>query len=437
MTDPTHSVRQPRAPRPWTVPVALGFGSEPYEGAAILAEVPGEAALLVWQTLRDVDVWLTAARPAGRILFRAEAHSARLRLIDRSFPEDIPVRQSVLDLAGLLRGTRRQAAQVSAACASLARWASEAGLQRTAFAAAFRAAAASPRDPGYCYLAGVMAKRSADYLRAEAWLRRSLARSRRTLDGRHYGLSLMSLANLHLMRYEAEPALRRLRQALKAARRFAQWDLRALAYHDLFLVTSTHGQPAQAARYALAAARGYGRFHLRLPALAHDIAWFLLLRDRPARALSILQALDDRSLRPQERLVVLSTIARAAGAAGDVHVFWRAWNELWQRLDTIPTYDRAAEALVNMGWGAAGLGDATRVEIAAREVLQIAVPREERQEIEAAEEMLVCLASGRMPEPPVRVRCSDAEVEDALAAAELLIEQLLQAPALRQPATTA
>lgn len=432
MPDPTQPQTQQRALRLWTVPVALGAGSEPFEGAAILDEMPGEQALLVWQILRDVDIWLATDKPAGRLLFGAEANSTRIRLISASFPGDAPVRQSLLALAELLRGTHRHAAQVSVHCAALARWASEAGLPRTAFASAFRAAAASPRDPGYCYLAGVMARRNADYLRAEAWLKRSRAISRRVQDGRHYGLSLMSLANLHLMRYEPAQALRRLRQARKAARRFALWDLCALANHDLFMVTSTHGQPAQAARYALAAVQGYGRFHPRLPALAHDVAWFLLLQDRPARALSILQALDDRSLRPQERMVFLSTVARAAGAAGDVHVFWRAWNELWQWLDAVPTYDRAAEALVNVGWGAARLGDTTRVEVAAREALRIAVPREEGQEVEAAEHMLACIARGSMPEPPARVRCSDAEVEDALVVAEMLIERLLRAPALRQ-----
>jgi hypothetical protein len=428
--------QQPRVerkpPRSWSVPVALGFGPEAFDGAAVLDEMHGEQALLVWQILRDVDLWLAADRPAGRRLFSPGAGAGRVRQIERGFRHDNAAHQPLQALATLLRGTHRDAGQVSAACAALARWASEAGLARTAFAAALRAAASSPRDPGYCHLAGVMARRSADYLRAEAWLRRSLALARRVLDGRHYGLSLMSLANLHMMRYQGEMAERRLRQALKAARRFAIWDLRALAFHDLFMLTSTHGHPAQAARYALAAARGYGRFHPRLPALAHDVAWFLLRYGHPARALRILQALDDRSLRAQERLLVLSSIGRAAGAAGDAHVFWRVWTDLWQWLDTIPSYDRAAEALVNLGWGAAHLGDATRVEVAAREALRIAGPRDERQEIEAAERMLASLAKGRVPEPPVRVACSDAELADAVSAAEMLIEQLLEAPALRE-----
>lgn len=431
---PAQPPTERKSPRSWSVPVALGFGPEPFEGAAVLDEMKGEQALLVWQILRDVDVWLAADRPRGHLLFSPEASADRSMEIDRLFPGGAVVHGSLHALSELLRGRRRDPAALSAACAALARWASEEGLAATAFAAGLRGAAASPRDPGYCYLAGLMARRRADYLRAEAWLRRSLALSRRVRDGRHYGLSLMSLANLHMARYEGELAERRLRQAIKAARRFAIWDLRALAFHDLFMLASTHGHPAQAARYALAAARGYGRFHPRLPALAHDVAWFLLVRDRPGRALRILQALDDRSLRPQERLLFLSTVARAAGAAGDAHVFWRTWVDLWQWLDTIPSYDRAGEALINLGWGAAHLGDAARVEVAARETLRIAVPREERQEIEAAEQMLATLAEGRLPLPPVRVPCSDAELQDAVHAAEMLIEQLLEAPALAEAA---
>ncbi|HEX6909353.1 MAG TPA: hypothetical protein VF142_03110, partial [Longimicrobium sp.] len=249
-------------------------------------------------------------------------------------------------------------------------------------------------------------------------------------DGRHYGLALMSLANLHMQRFEMELAIRRLRQALGAARRFAVWDLRGLAYHDLFLISATHGSAAQAARYAFYAVRGYGRFHPRLPALAHDLAWFLILQGRPRRALAILQALDDRSMRAPERLLVLSTTAWAAGAAGEAQVFWEAWGAFWQWLDTVDSYDRAGEALINLAWGAAGLRDATRLEVAAREALRIALPRQEGQEIEAAETMLAALAAGRFPEPPGVAPQSDADLEDALAAAELLLRQLLRTTAI-------
>jgi hypothetical protein len=430
-----HNLRLPRPPRFWNVPRALGFGAEPFECAAVLDEMPGEQALLVWQILRDVDLWLGCEERGSSRIFQPEAAVRRETLIE-AFARDDLVRQPLATLAALLRDRPRETAEASAACAALARWASDQGYPRTAFAAALRAASASPRDAGYCHLAGVTARRTADYLRAEAWLRRTLSLARRAGDRRHYGLALMSLANLHMVRFEGDAAIRRLRQALAAARRFALWDLRPQAYHDLFVITTTHGRPADAAKYALAATRGYGRFHERLPALAHDLAWFLLLQGRAARGLAILQAIDPRPLRSWERLLFLSTVGRAAGAAGDAHVFWQTWSEFWRRLDAVPTYDCAAEALINLAWGAAHLGDTTRLEVAAREALRIALPRDERQEIEAAEAMLASLEQGRVPDPPAR-RGSDEEIADALAAAEMLLDQLLQAPALREAAANA
>lgn len=417
--------------RAWSVPGALGPGPEPFDGAAVLDELCGERALLVWQTLRDVHLWIAADVPSGAVLFGRGAGTRRIRQIHASFGDDPVVHDALLEMGAVLKGTARNPQGISAACAALAEWASDSGFPRTAFAAAFLGATASPRDPGSCRLAGVMARRNGDHLRAEAWLRRALSISRRRLDGQNYGLALMGLANLHMLRFEAGPAIRRLRQALKAARRFALWDLRALAYHDLFLVASTHGHPVRAARYALMATRGYGHFHPRLTALAHDVAWFLLLRDRPARALDVLREIDSAPLRPQERLFLLSTTARAAGAALDASTYWRLWSDIWLLLDPVLSYDRTAEALVNLAWGAAGLGDTTRLELAAREALRLAQPRGEREAVEVAGHMLACLAEGRLPQLPVRVVCSDADVADACTAAELLLQRLMQAPALR------
>ena len=423
--------------RPWSVPIALGFGPEPFDGAAILDEMSGERALLVWQILRDVDVWLEQDRRESRILFSSGAGIDRVRQIDALFPREPTVHDALRTLAALLEGPVRGTG-ISAACATLARWANDQELARTAFAAALRAAAASPRNPGYCHLAGVLACRSADYMRAEAWLCRSLVLARRASNARRYGLSLMSLAGLHRVRCEAGLAMRRLRQALRAARRFALRDVRALAYHDLFLVTSTHGSSGRAARYALSAARAYGRDQARLPALAQDVARFFLLRERAPCALRLLRAIDERALHPRERLRYLSTLARAAGAAGDEPTFRRAWNDLWQWLDARAADARAAEALVNLARGAARLHDPERVTAAAREAHRIAILCGARRELAAAERMLEGPAGERMAELPPRARCSDTEIADASAAAELLIGRLLQATGARSsPAETA
>jgi hypothetical protein len=67
--------------------------------------------------------------------------------------------------------------------------------------------------------------------------------------------------------------------------------------------------------------------------------------------------------------------------------------------------------------------------VAAREALRIAVPCNEGQEIEAAELMLAGLAEGRFPELPGIATRSDTDLRDALAAAELLLRELLRTTA--------
>jgi hypothetical protein len=130
------------------------------------------------------------------------------------------------------------------------------------------------------------------------------------------------------------------------------------------------------------------------------------------------------------RLVATSNVARIAGAAGDRPRFLDAWTAVWQFVDRRISEERVAEALINLAWGAAELGDTARAEVAAREALRIAVPRQEWQEVEEAEGMLVRLSEGRLPDPPRVAAGTDEELRDALAAAEMLLRQLLQTPAL-------
>lgn len=418
-----------------TVPSGLGMPGEPFEAAAILDEVHGELGLLLWSGVRDVDLWISGAPSERDSLFAAGAEDARRMIIASALQADHRVRQPLEVLAGLLGTAALTAtnAEVSGACATLADWASEAGFPRTAFVTALRAASASPRVPTFCLTAGVMARRLADYVRSEAWLRRAAGLARRVGDNHSHALALMHMANLHLLRYEAGPAVLMLQQALGVARRFSLWETRPKVYHDLFRIHATEGDPRQAARYALAAARGYGRFHPRLPALAHDLALFLILQDRPRTALRVLQSLDPGRLRAAERLLVLGSTARAAGATGQVRLYCEIWSEVWMRLDSVQSYDRASEALVNLAWGAAALEDATRLEVAAREALRLALPRDEKQEVLAATQMLECVASGTFPELITRTPGSKEDLQHAVAAAELLLRDLLRCPQVITP----
>jgi hypothetical protein len=421
--------------RPRAIPAGLGMPGESFEGAAVLEELPTEAALLLWCALRDVDLVIPAEQASSRELFAVDAQDARRMWIRSAEGLDESLREPLEVLTGLLGSSPPAQAQVSAACAEISHWASDAGLGRTAFAASLRAAAASPREPAYAFLAGIMARRIADHPRAEAWLKRSSAIAQRTGDAWHHGMALLGLANLHMLAFKAEPAIARLHQVLTLARRYAVWELRPKAYHDLFCIACTDGTPRQAAAYALAAARGYGRHHTGIRPLAHDLALFLVVQDRAPVALRILRSLDYGRCRGAERLLVLGNIARAAGAAGEARIYFDVWDEFWNRLDGVVAYDRTAEALVSLAWGAAGLRDATRLEVAAREALRIATPRGEMQEVLQAEQMLDSLSNGGFPEPVSRVTGSPDDLQDAVTAAELLLRDLLRCPHVINPNT--
>lgn len=91
----------------------------------------------------------------------------------------------------------------------------------------------------------------------------------------------------------------------------------------------------------------------------------------------------------------------------------------------------AAEALISFAFGAVALGDTPRVEIAAREALRMATARQEWQEAAAARNLLASLAAGRLHAAPSIAAGTDDDLRDALAAAELLLQQLVRTPAVR------
>jgi hypothetical protein len=406
---------------------------EPYEAAAVLEEMRDERGFLIWCLLRAVDLVVSTDATQRGDLFSPGTEQNLQSWIQETAELEQGLRQEMDVLTRLLGSDPPGVQAVSAACAAIAEWASNAGFGRTAFSAALRAAAASPREPAYAYQTGIMARRIAEYVRADAWLKRTIALSRHRGDARHHALALLGLANLHIFRYEFEAATTKLQQTLGIARRFSLWDLRPRVYHDLFVISVSEGTPRQATTYALAAARGYGRFHQRARSLAHDVAYFLLSLNRAPAALRILRALPLTGVRSAEQILILGNLGWAAGAAGESRLFSEVWDGFWTRLDRVVEYDRTSGALINLAWGAASLRDATRLEVAAREALRIAAPRGEMLEMLQAEQMLASLADGVFPEWKGGVTSAPEDHRGAVAAAELLVRHMLRWPHVWAP----
>lgn len=388
MTEP-QPPRKRGESRPWIIPPGLLIQSEPFEGYHVLDETRDELGVLLWQSLRDVEVWAAAAPEHRAHLFTPGALHQRMARIEAEVDPSAPVRPALERLARLLAvpGVVTQA-EVCDMCEALSHWASDAGLPRTALAFAQRSAVAAPDEAGPAYLVGLISRRGADYRRAEVWFRRALALARHNLDWKHYGLAHMGLANLYMQRGDAPKARSRLLRALRSARRHGVWAVKPYALHDLFLLSATGDDARQAEQYARSAYRAYGRRHPRLRALAHDVAWFWMLQRQFERALPIFQSVLPHFSRPPERMMVLSNIARAAGGACQFPVFDQAWHEVWKMVDDSRDRERVAEALINLAHGAAALGLVVRMEMAASYALTIATRRAEAKERIAAEELL-------------------------------------------------
>ena len=420
-----HPKRNRRSSRPWIVPPGLLLQSEPFEGFYVLDETRSELGLLLWQSLRDVETWALAPPGERGKLFNAGALRQRMERIEQELEPDEPVRPLLKGLANLLAVPGRLTANaVSELCEEISRWASDAGLPRTALAYAQRAAMSLPEEAGPAYLVGLVSRRAADYRRAETWFRRALALGRRNRDWRYYALAHLGLANLHMQRGDAPRARVRLLRALRASRRYGLWSVRSMVLHDLFCITATGEHAEHAEMYARAAFRSYGRRHPRLPILAHDIARYWMARGHHARAFETFRAVLPHLTRASDRLLAWANLAQAAGGAGDEAAFADAWHRIWRMIDSGNDQERAAEALINVASGAQSLGQWVRQEMAASYALAIARRRSEAQHRLRAEELLESARRAGMGrrgpdpvEPPPEFSARSGELAEALVAA--------------------
>ncbi|HET6228530.1 MAG TPA: tetratricopeptide repeat protein, partial [Longimicrobiaceae bacterium] len=365
-----------RTTRRWRTPPAITHGTEAFEGSGILDEIRGPLGLLLWQTLRDVTLWASFEPEEREGIFVAGADEARMAAV-RGGEVDVqiePPLMTVVRMVGNPHGARPET--VSMACQHIAHWADGQGLTATAIAFAQAAALSIPFDAGAAYAVGRLARRRAEYARAETWFRRSIALARQSGDWTSYALAFSGLGNLYAQRGNY-PAARRFHvRTLRAARRHSLRQIQGAALHDLFVIASNTGQE-DAERYARGAYDAYGHEHARLPALAQDIAWFWMERGHFEPALTVFQALLPHMHRFDERLVVLSNVVRAAAGAGERRLFEETWDEVWDGLSRSDTQENAAQVLVEMAHGASMMGEPERAERAAERALAVATQRGE------------------------------------------------------------
>jgi tetratricopeptide (TPR) repeat protein len=411
--------RKPRRRWRWHVPPALVHGNETLEGTEMLEEVSGPLGVLLWQTMRDVVLWASVREAGERAhFFHPGAYERRVQAIDAA-GVDAALEPPLRALAAVLRdpaGLTEQ--EVLSACREVSQWAD--GRERIATAIAFAQAGAlaAPTNAAAGFRVGQLARKNAEYPRAESWFRRTIGLGRQAKDWSSYAEAFLGLGNLYSMRGNY-PAARRFHiRGLRAARRHGLRDIQARALHDLYgiAVLTDEGNELE---YARAAFRAYGPSHPRLPAFAHDLAYFWMTRGRFADALAVFQAVVPLLADPSERLLAWADIGRAAGGAGNREVFEQAWDEVWSFVGDWDNRPNAAQALLDLARGAASLKEWPRAERAGTTARDVATRREEGRVVIEADALLESVARKRAIDAPAPAAAEDdAETSDF--AADLL-----------------
>ena len=392
-------------------PAAITRGAETLAGAPILDEVRGDLGVLLWRSLRNAVLW--AATPAAQrgALFSPDAAGEREAELARLQPEaELAAPLSVV-VRLLESPAGMDVPRLVNACRRVAFWAEQRGHLATALEWAQAAAAAAPHSAALAYAVGRLARRRAEYDRAESWYARAIVQARRAGDWRTYALSYSGLSNLNIQKGNFPLAWRAQVRGLKAALRHDLRDMQGSAYHNLFAIHLETGAEGSPQALADAAFRAYGPGHAQLPRLAYDVAFYWMEQGFFAASLRLATELEQHFEGVAERALVLSLVARAAGGAGDRAAFDAAWSGLEDLLEGSAGQDAAARALLAVAYGACSLNEWELAGQYAERALRAAAERREgKTEIaaEAALERVRPRASVTRPaEHPAAARLAD------------------------------
>lgn len=370
-------VPQRKTQRRWRVPPALKRGDEIFEGLGVLDELSGERGLVLWQSLRDALLWADAQEDERAALFAADAERARMAAILTSQPS--PELEEPLGVLARMLGepTHISEEMVALACRRVSQWADDEGLLTTALAFAQAAATVTPGDAGTAFAVGKLARRCAQYARAETWYRRTIALARQIGDWATYAMAFLGLGSMYQQRGNFPAARRFLLRSLRAAQRNSLHGIEGMAQHDLFVVAMEADRHEEAGPWARAAYEAYGPHHPAVPRLAQDVAYWWTMQGHYAEAMPVLESVLPHFALPSDRMTVLGSIARAAGGMGQRDRFRDAWDEAHELLRSTRADDRAAQGLLDMAHGAAALGLWDKAETAAREAIETGSRRNE------------------------------------------------------------
>jgi len=367
-----------RSDRRQRVPPALTRGSERVAAISILDELTSDLGLVLWRSARNVLLWAETPHSSRGELFAGEAGSGRIHLLAlvNAEPE---LRAPLLVIADLLaRPGTADLLRVVNACRRIALWAEQRGALATALEFTQAAALSSPDSASLAFAVGRLARRLADYDRAESWYTRAVVQAREHQDWRSYASALAGIGNLHVQRGNYPAAKRTHLRCLHAATRHGVRELVAAAYHNLFDVEVEMQAGMEAEVLAAQALAAYDPHNPAVRFLAHDLAHHWNLRGDYAGALKISRALEPLVVALAIAPLVQGQIARAAGGLGDWDTYITAIARVDELLsDPSVPEETAARTLLGVAHGAFNIGDARAAAGYAEEAMSIARKRSE------------------------------------------------------------
>ena len=186
------------------------------------------------------------------------------------------------------------------------------------------AAAADPKDPALANLAAKACRRAGDRPRSEMWHERAFGLARATQNVRQYIEAHRSLGRLHIANDRFDLARPHLETAARTARRKGLKKAAGAAYHELLGYATLCTLHRKAIQYGDRALHWLPLHHKRTPALAYDLAFLAVTLGCYGAAAGLLHRVITSIHAPDEQVVVLGTLARACGGAGDTEGFVRA-----------------------------------------------------------------------------------------------------------------
>lgn len=360
-------------PRRWSIPAAILRGAgETIGNLDILAEHEPDLAVLLWRTVRDVELLAGTPPALRRDLFGPRApqnRSAMLHQVD--LPDDIA---GALDTLNALLANPPQAEdEIVAACAErVACWAREAAAPATALGYAQAAALVVPQESHPAYLTGLAAEAAGQRDRAESWYRRAIGVARRARQRDAYTRAYLALAEL--VQGGTHPQLARAHylRVVRAARRAGLRDEGSRAAYGLFRLALARGDIGEIATYARMAGRPPGRESSTPPPYGIDLPRYWIEAGEPRRALRLLRRLGAPDQPPRVRIAAALTRIRAHVSAGERPAAVTAWRRAREhaRQLALPVPE-LVDALVELARTAASLRlphesqDAARAALAA------------------------------------------------------------------------